>query len=107
MLLKYFCPDPEGGVTSVYWPSGVTSRATGLQEKLVKHENEKKKRGLRIKRNYGNLEDRASQDEIGLLRTMRKTERKERRRTAMPTLTSSTIRGDEVSGELTASTLLI
>ena len=66
-----------------------------------------KKGELRIKRNYGNLEDRASQDEIGLLRTMRRTERKERRRTAMPTLTRSTIRGDEVSGELTASTLLI
>ena len=103
MLLKYFCPDPEGGVTSVYWPSGVTRRATGLQENLVKQGG----RELRMKRNYGNLEDRASQDEIGRLRTMRKTERKERRRTAMPTLTSSTIRGDEVSGELTASTLLI
>ena len=103
MLLKYFCPDPEGGVTSVYWPSGVTRRATGLQENLVKQGG----RELRMKRNYGNLEDRASQEEIGLLRTMRKTERKERRRTAMPTLTSSTIRGDEVSGELTASTLLI
>ena len=103
MLLKYFCPDPEGGVTSVYWPSGVTRRATGLQENLVKQGG----RELRMKRNYGNLEDRASQDEIGLLRTMRRTERKERRRTAMPTLTRSTIRGEEVSGELTASTLLI
>ena len=103
MLLKYFCPDPEGGVTSVYWPSGVTRRATGLQEKLTK----KGGRELRMKRNYGNLEDRASQDEIGRLRTMRRTERKERRRTAMPTLTSTTIRGEEVSGELTASTLLI
>ena len=56
---------------------------------------------------YGNLEDPASQDEMGLLRTMRRTERKERRRTATPTLTSNTIKGDEVSGELTASTLLV
>ena len=56
---------------------------------------------------YGNLDDPASQDEMGLLRTMRRTERKERRRTATPTLTSNTIKGDEVSGELTASTLLV
>ena len=54
----------------------------------------------------GNLEDPASQDEMGLLRRMSRTERKERRRTATPTLTSNTINGDEVSGELTASTLL-
>ena len=56
---------------------------------------------------YGNLEEPASQDEMGLLRTMRRTERKERRRTATPTLTSKTIKGDEVSGELTANTLLV
>ena len=43
---------------------------------------------------------------MGLLRRMSRTERKERRRTATPTLTSKTINGDEVSGELTASTLL-
>ena len=55
---------------------------------------------------WENLEDPASQDEMGLLRTMSSTERKERRRTATPTLTSNTINGDEVSGELTASTLL-
>ena len=56
---------------------------------------------------FWNLEDPASQDEMGLLRRMSRTERKERRRTATPTLTSNTINGDEVSGELTANTLLI
>ena len=64
-------------------------------------EEEKKETGY-----CGNLEDPASQDEMGLLRMMSRTERKERRRTATPTLTSNTINGDEVSGELTASTLL-
>ena len=53
------------------------------------------------------LEEPESQDEMGRLRTMSRTERKERRRTATPTVTSSTTRGDEVAGELTAKTLLV
>ena len=53
------------------------------------------------------LEEPESQDEIGRLRTMSRTERKERRRTATPTVTRSTTRGDEVAGELTAKTLLV
>ena len=79
-------------------PDELLACKRGLKNRI---EEEKKETGY-----CGNLEDPASQDEMGLLRTMSRTERKERRRTATPTLTSNTIKGDEVSGELTASTLL-